>query len=120
VIIADNVQFQTTVATPPSGAIVAADEIDGILYQRMKLVSGATPDDVSADAPLHVTDDVPYVRYYYDGSGNLEYRCTNTVHGTATSATSWIITKYTYGANGLTIMETLTGSVDNRSSLGWV
>lgn len=83
-------------------------------------MTGAAPDEVSADAPLHVTDWVPYVRSYYDGSGNLEYRCTNTVHGTATSATSWIITKYTYGANGISIMETLIGSADGRAALGWV
>jgi hypothetical protein len=117
---ADNVQFQTTVATPPSGAIVAADDIGGVLYQRMKLVAGAAPDEISADAPLHVTDRVPYALFYYDGSGNLEYRCTNTVHGTATSDATWEITKYAYGANGITSIQTLTGSVTGRAALGWV
>ena len=117
---ADNVIFQTTPATPPSGVVVAADDIGGVLYQRMKLVTGASPDDISADAPLHVTDNVPYARHYYDGSGNLEYRCTHTTHGTATSATDWIVTKYTYDADGITVIEKLTGSVDGRAALGWV
>ena len=59
------------------------------------------------------------VRYYYDGSGNLEYMCVNSVHGAATSATTWVITKFTHGANGITDKEKLTGSVDGRAALGW-
>jgi hypothetical protein len=118
---ADNVEFQASLtATPAKGENVAAHEIGGVKYQRIKLVSGATPDDISADAPLHVTDRVPYALFYYDGSGNLEYRCTNTVHGTAASATSWEITKYAYGAKGITSIQTLTGSVTGRAALGWV
>jgi hypothetical protein len=46
---ADNVGY-----TPGSGATVAADEIGGVLFQRVKLTSGAdgTATDVSAANPL--------------------------------------------------------------------
>ena len=64
-------------------------------------------------------DDVDYVLWYYDGSGNLEYMCENSVHGAATSATTWTITKFTYGANGITKKEKLVGSVDGRAALSW-
>jgi len=75
---------------------------------------------VSGSIPIYALSDAPYVLYYYDGSGNLIYRCENDLHGAATSATNWTITKYTYGANGITIIEKLTGSVDNRAALSWV
>lgn len=42
---ADNVGY-----TPGTGALVAADEIDGVLYQRMKLAVG--DDGVAVDASL--------------------------------------------------------------------
>ena len=50
---ADNVGY-----TPGNGAIVAADEIGGVLFQRLKLTHGAdgTAVDVSDDAPLPVID----------------------------------------------------------------
>jgi len=50
---ADNVGY-----TPGSGALVAADEIDGVLFQRMKLTHGVdgTAVDASDDAPLPVLD----------------------------------------------------------------
>lgn len=50
---ADNVGY-----TPGTGATVAADEIGGVLYQRVKLTSGedGTATDVSEAAPLPVTD----------------------------------------------------------------
>jgi hypothetical protein len=49
---ADNVGY-----TPGSGAIVAADEIDGALHQRVKLGIGddGTAVDVSANNPLPAT-----------------------------------------------------------------
>lgn len=48
---ADNVGY-----TPGSGAVVAADEIGGVLYQRAKVVHGAdgVAVDTSADNPLPV------------------------------------------------------------------
>lgn len=50
---ADNVGY-----TPGTGALVAADDVGGVLYQRIKPAFG--PDggatDVSADAPLPVQD----------------------------------------------------------------
>ena len=50
---ADNVGY-----TPGTGATVAADEIDGVLYQRVKLTSGedGTATDVSDANPLPVAD----------------------------------------------------------------
>jgi hypothetical protein len=49
----DNVGY-----TPGVGATVAADEIGGVLYQRVKLTSGedGTATDVSEAAPLPVAD----------------------------------------------------------------
>jgi hypothetical protein len=49
---ADNIGY-----TPGTGATIAADEVGGALYQRVKLTTGAdgTADDVSAASPLPVT-----------------------------------------------------------------
>lgn len=49
---ADNVGY-----TPGTGAIVAADEIGGVLFQRVKLTSGVdgTATDVSSASPLPVS-----------------------------------------------------------------
>lgn len=50
---ADNVGY-----TPGSGATVAADEIDGVLHQRVKLTIGAdgvNSGDVSSSNPLPIT-----------------------------------------------------------------
>ena len=53
---ADNVAFQsTTLATPASGEIVAADEIGGAKYQRVKVIigkDGTNDGDVSAANPI--------------------------------------------------------------------
>jgi hypothetical protein len=51
---ADNIGY-----TPGSGAVVAADDVGGVLYQRIKPAFGAdnTAVDVSADTPLPVTDE---------------------------------------------------------------
>lgn len=51
---ADNVGY-----TPGSGATVAADDIDGVLYQRVKLAIGADGEatDASSLNPLPVADD---------------------------------------------------------------
>jgi len=50
--VADNVGY-----TPGSGATVAADEIGGVLYQRVKLTTGVdgTATDVSSASPLPVS-----------------------------------------------------------------
>ena len=50
---ADNVGY-----TPGTGATVAADDIGGVLYQRVKLTSGedGTATDVSEANPLPVAD----------------------------------------------------------------
>jgi hypothetical protein len=51
---ADNVGY-----TPGSGAVVAADDVGGVLYQRIKPAFGEenTATDVSATNPLPVTDE---------------------------------------------------------------
>ena len=50
---ADNVGY-----TPGTGAVVAADEIGGVLFQRMKLTHGVdgTAVDASAENPVPVID----------------------------------------------------------------
>ena len=96
---ADNVEFQSSLtATPVKGTVVGALEIDGVLYQRM-------------------IDAFDYTFYYYDGSGQIECICTHPVYGTATSATDWRITKFTYGENGITFKGTQSGSLDGRVAL---
>lgn len=75
---------------------------------------------VSGSIPIYAISDAPYVLYYYDGSGNLIYMCENDLHAAAISATNWRITKYTYGANGITMIEKLVGSVAGRAALAWI
>lgn len=63
---ADNVTFQTTVATPPSGAVIATDDVGGAHYQRVKVDLGgdgvSSPwtgnvVDTAAEASLAILDD---------------------------------------------------------------
>lgn len=52
---ADNLTFQATPATVPASTVVATDKIDGVDYQRMKLVigeDGVNDGDVSSDNPV--------------------------------------------------------------------
>jgi hypothetical protein len=37
---ADNITFQTTVATPPSGAVIATDDVGGVQFQKVKIDIG--------------------------------------------------------------------------------
>ena len=57
---AENATFQSdTLATPPVGTVVAADEIAGAIHQRMKITIGAdgvNDGDVSKANPLPVSD----------------------------------------------------------------
>jgi hypothetical protein len=57
--VADNVGY-----TPGSGATVAADEIGGVLFQRVKPVHGAdgTATDTSSDNPLPVHDEEQHLQ----------------------------------------------------------
>ena len=59
---ADDVVFQSTrPATPPSAEVIAADDVDGVKYQRMKLVTGADGEvigDASDQYPLPVRDHI--------------------------------------------------------------
>lgn len=52
---ADNITFQTTVATPPSGVVVATDDVTSVHFQKVKLDVGG--DGVSA--PLSNANPVP-------------------------------------------------------------
>ena len=97
---ADNVLFQTTVATPPANTEVGALEVDGVKYQKM-------------------LDAYDYTFYYYNDDGKIEYICNHVTYGTATSATDWRITKMTYDAvtGSITFRGTQTGSLDGRVAL---
>lgn len=61
---ADNITFQTTVATPPDATVVATDDITGVHYQRVKLVDGtldstaAIPGDATNGLDVDVTRSV--------------------------------------------------------------
>ena len=52
---ADDIIYQSTPATPPSGTVVAADLVAGASYQRIKIVTGAdgtVEGDVSKANPV--------------------------------------------------------------------
>jgi hypothetical protein len=55
---ADNITFQTTVATPPSGAVVATDDVSGVQYQRVKLDIGGdgATSPVTTSNPMPISD----------------------------------------------------------------
>ena len=56
---ADNVTFQPdTLATPPGDTVVATDEIDGVDYQKIKLVTGedGEVENFSHSAPLPIIE----------------------------------------------------------------
>jgi hypothetical protein len=76
---ADNVSI-----TPGSGATVAADDIGGVLFQRVKIAAGAdgSATDVSSAAPLPVTLSSTE-QAYLDG---IETKL-DTLHTDATAAT---------------------------------
>ena len=53
-------------------------------------------------------------------SGELDYEGLNVVHNEATTATTWLIWKYTWdGASCTRIEGPLIGSWDGRASLAW-
>ena len=57
---ADNVTFQSEeLATPPKDFIVATDEVDGVDYQKIKIVTGE--DGVAND--LTISDSLPVVDF---------------------------------------------------------
>ena len=59
------------------------------------------------------------VRLDYSGS-DMIYRGINTTHKAATSATNWVIWKYTYVSSILTKIEgPLVGTWDGRPALDW-
>jgi hypothetical protein len=59
------------------------------------------------------------VRMDYDGD-DLVYRGLNSTHKAATSATNWVVYKYTYTDSKLVMIEgPLVGSWDGRAALDW-
>ena len=104
------------------GGNIGMEYIGGALYPRTKLILGAEGEndgDLSLTNPMPVSSDSGDTLYYYNGDGYMEYLCQHHTHGTATSATDWIITKLTYGDDGITNRERLAGSVDGRAGLSW-
>jgi len=75
---------------------------------------------------FNFTDDTWYpiktpkaVRLAYSGD-DMIYRGTNMTHKAATSATDWVVYKYTYSSGDLILVEgPLTGSWDGRAALDW-
>ena len=61
---------------------------------------------------------MPYAKFEYS-SGDLLYMGTHVTHGEATSSEDWTITKYTYGSDGIDLIEKLVGAWDDRGSLAW-
>lgn len=129
----DNTTFQTAVATPPSGLVVATDQIAGVDYQRTKLVWGVdgTATDASATNPLPVTlantgangtavkvDASSVAVPITDNSGSLTVDYATTGSGTATGALR--VELPTNGTGVIATLGTITNVVhvdDNSGSL---
>ena len=109
---ADNVTFQkTATATPPTGTIVAADVIDGVAYQRVKIVVGE--DGVASDSWKDTIFDYT--------SGNLDYKGCSVTHKASTAAGDlWYVWKYTWvGTNPTRIEGPIIGNWDDRAGMAW-
>ena len=109
---ADNVTFQkTATATPPTGTIVAADVVDGVAYQRVKISVGE--DGVASDSWKDQKFDYT--------SGDLDYKGLSVTHNAATDAGDlWSIWKYTWvGDNPTRIEGPIIGNWDDRAGLSW-
>ena len=128
---ANDVAFQhTTPATPPSGTVVAADEISEVIYQRVKIALGAAG---VSDGDVNTTNPMPTMgvlantsAYWLDQrldytSGDLDYRGVNVGHKAGTGTNTWYVWKYTWNGSGACtrIEGPLVGSWDNRASLAW-
>lgn len=57
---ADNVTFQTTVATPPNATVIATDDVGGAQYQKVKLDVGGDGASTPVDGKLPVGGDVAH------------------------------------------------------------
>ena len=67
-----------------------------------------------------LADELPLDTRFEYSSGDLIYKGLHATHKAATSATDWIIWKYSWTGIDITRIEgPLTGAWDNRSSLGW-
>lgn len=97
---ADNVDI-----TPGTGATVAADDVSGVLYQRVKLAIGA--DGAAADCPGDSTNG-PYVQAKRRDLGKTRVSKRVAVSASQTGATVWdptggtkfVLTKLVYSATG--------------------
>lgn len=80
--------------TPGSGAVVAADEVGGVLYQRFKLVTGADGEilgDVGSTNPLP-TSSASYAKIVDESHDPVLY-IGEAVTGSLTNAAVWRIQK---------------------------
>ena len=77
-------------------------------------------DDVNtADDPWYPYQPQRVVLFEYSGS-DMIYRGINITHKAATSATNWVVWKYTYTTSLLVKIEgPLVGSWDGRAALDW-
>ena len=107
----DNVQFQTNrLSTPPTGTVIAADVVDGVAFQRVKIAVGE--DGVASDSWKDTRFDFT--------SGDLDYKGLSVTHKAATDAGDlWHIWKYTWVAGLPIYKQLLIGNWDDRATLGW-
>jgi hypothetical protein len=95
--------------TPGTGATIAADDIGGVLYQRVKIAQGAdgTGVDVSSAAPLHINmassqGNVAAV------SGSITASATNTPGTAVTASTTGQIVANVVSAGNATFTSRLS------------
>lgn len=93
---ADDVTFGTSLASPPSGTVVAADDVGGVLYQKIKLDlggDGATSPLVrgsqnsAASIPVVLATDQAAIPASQSGTWNVGTVTTVTTVSTVTSLT---------------------------------
>jgi hypothetical protein len=55
----------------------------------------------------------------YDASSDIEYLSLHHEHNAVGTWTDWVIKKFTMGADGVALIEILTGAYDSRATLDW-
>lgn len=79
----------------------------------VRMEQPATADDLGKLLESYYKD----TRYAYDDVGNVQYIGNNISVDASTSATDWVITKYSYASGSITRRQCTTGSWDNRGGL---
>uniref|UniRef100_A0A6M3K1B2 Uncharacterized protein n=1 Tax=viral metagenome TaxID=1070528 RepID=A0A6M3K1B2_9ZZZZ len=95
----DNVTFQPIPATPVAGTVVAADDIDGKKFQRMKIAVGA---DGVNDGDVSFTNPLPVLGINNLVQGAYDYISMSYTDGNLTGVV------YKTGGSGGTTVATLT------------